>query len=175
MQILKDRSYFLGERRFRRKDGSFVDVEISVNLISYRGKKVFCVIARDITPRKLAEKQLIHTATHDPLTGLVNRLLVYDRLAQELARARRHDKMIALVYIDLDRFKEINDTMGHGVGDQLLKAVGARIKSLLRDSDTLARMGGDEYMIVLPEISSPKDADRVVENLMDTLCRPFRY
>jgi diguanylate cyclase (GGDEF)-like protein/PAS domain S-box-containing protein len=173
LEILKERSYFLGERKFRRKDGSFVEVEISVNLISYREKKVFCVIARDITPRKLAEKQLIHTATHDPLTGLVNRLLVYDRLAQELARARRHDKMIALIYIDLDRFKEINDTMGHGVGDQLLKAVGARIKSLLRDSDTLARMGGDEYMIILPEISHAKDVDRVVANLMDALRRPF--
>lgn len=173
LKILKDSSYFMGERKFRRKDGSSVEVEISVNLISYREKKVFCLIARDITPRKLAEKQLIHTATHDPLTGLVNRLLVYDRLAQELARARRHDKMIALVYIDLDRFKEINDTMGHGVGDQLLKAVGARIKSLLRDSDTLARMGGDEYMILLPDISQAKDVDRVVANLMDTLRRPF--
>lgn len=173
LQILKDRSYFIGERRFRRKDGSMVDVEISVNLISYRGKKVFCVLSRDITPRKLSEKQLIHTATHDPLTGLVNRLLLYDRLAQELARARRNDKKIALMYIDLDRFKEINDSLGHGVGDQLLKAVGIRIKSLLRDTDTLARMGGDEYMIVLPDINEIEDIERVAQNVLSALQKPF--
>lgn len=173
LRILKERSYFKGERRFRRKDGSLVDVEISVNLIGFRGKNVMCVIAQDISPRKLAERQLTHTATHDPLTGLVNRLLLYDRLAQELARARRQKKKIALMTIDLDRFKTVNDTMGHGVGDQLLKAVGQRLKSLLRESDTLARVGGDEYMIVLPDITQADDVTRIADNILQAMRMPF--
>jgi diguanylate cyclase (GGDEF)-like protein/PAS domain S-box-containing protein len=173
LQILKERSYFIGERRFRRKDGSSVDVEISVNLIGYRRKQVMCVIAQDISPRRLAERQLIHTATHDPLTGLVNRLLLYDRLAQELARARRHSKKIALMTIDLDRFKRVNDTMGHGIGDQLLKAVGVRLKSILRESDTLARMGGDEYMIVLPDIKLEEDVVKIAKNILLSLRNSF--
>jgi PAS domain S-box-containing protein len=108
LRILKDRSCYKGEMKYRRKDGTLVDVEINVNLVSYRGKRVFCVISRDITPRKLAEKQLIHTATHDPLTGLTNRLVFYDRIAVELARARRNQTKLALIYIDLDKFKVIN-------------------------------------------------------------------
>jgi diguanylate cyclase (GGDEF)-like protein len=144
-----------------------------VSLVSFRGKKVLCVVSRDITPRKLAERQLIYTATHDPLTGLVNRLLLYDRLAQELARARRYNKMIGLVYIDLDRFKEINDSLGHSVGDQLLKAVGTRLKSLLRESDTLARMGGDEYMFVLGDIVNPDDVERIVKSVLASIRKPF--
>lgn len=173
LKILKERPHYIGERRFRRRDGTVVDVEISVNLISYRGKEVLCVVARDISPRRLAERQLIHTATHDPLTNLVNRLLLYDRLAQELARARRHNKKIAVINIDLDRFKRVNDTLGHGVGDQLLKAVGSRLKSLLRESDTLARMGGDEFMIVLPDINQEEDVVGIAENILQALRKPF--
>lgn len=173
LQVLKERSYYIGERRFRRKDGSAVEVEMSVNLIGYRGKEVMCVVARDISPRRLAERQLIHTATHDPLTNLVNRLLLYDRLAQELARARRHNKKIAVINIDLDRFKRVNDTLGHSVGDQLLKAVSARLKSLLRESDTLARMGGDEFMLVLPDIKREEDVIRVAESILQAVRRPF--
>jgi len=173
LQVLKERSYYIGERRFRRKGGSAVEVEMSVNLIRYRGKEVMCVVARDISPRRLAERQLIHTATHDPLTNLVNRLLLYDRLAQELARARRHNKKIAVINIDLDRFKRVNDTLGHSVGDQLLKAVSARLKSLLRESDTLARMGGDEFMLVLPDIKREEDVIRVAESILLAVRRPF--
>jgi diguanylate cyclase (GGDEF)-like protein/PAS domain S-box-containing protein len=173
LSILKDRSYYKGEMQYRRKDGTLVDVEINVNLVSYRGKKVFCVISRDIAPRKLAEKQLIHTATHDPLTGLTNRLVFYDRIAVELARARRNQTKLALIYIDLDRFKIINDTQGHSSGDQLLKAVAERLKSLLRETDTLARMGGDEFMYILPEVESLKDADRIAEKVLDAIRKPF--
>jgi diguanylate cyclase (GGDEF)-like protein/PAS domain S-box-containing protein len=173
LSILKDRSYYKGEMQYRRKDGTLVDVEINVNLVSYRGKKVFCVISRDIAPRKLAEKQLIHTATHDPLTGLTNRLVFYDRIAVELARARRNQTQLALIYIDLDRFKIINDTQGHSSGDQLLKAVAERLKTLLRETDTLARMGGDEFMYILPEVESLKDADRIAEKVLDAIRKPF--
>ncbi len=173
LRILKDRSSYKGEMQYRRKDGTLVDVEINVNLVSYRGKKVFCVISRDITPRKLAEKQLIHTATHDPLTGLTNRLVFYDRMAVELARARRNQTKLALIYIDLDRFKIINDTLGHSCGDQLLKAVAERLQSLLRETDTLARMGGDEFMYILPEVECAGDVDRIAEKVLDAIRKPF--
>jgi diguanylate cyclase (GGDEF)-like protein/PAS domain S-box-containing protein len=173
LRILKDRSYYKGEMQYRRKDGTLVDVEINVNLVSYRGKKVFCVNSRDITPRKLAEKQLIHTATHDPLTGLTNRLVFYDRIAVELARARRNQTNLALIYIDLDRFKIINDTRGHSCGDQLLKAVAERLENLLRETDTLARMGGDEFMYILPEVDSSEDVGRIAEKVLDAIRKPF--
>jgi diguanylate cyclase (GGDEF)-like protein/PAS domain S-box-containing protein len=173
LRILKDRSCYKGEMKYRRKDGTLVDVEINVNLVSFRGKRVFCVISRDITPRKLAEKQLIHTATHDPLTGLTNRLVFYDRIAVELARARRNQTKLALIYIDLDKFKVINDTLGHSCGDQLLKAVAERLQNLLRETDTLARMGGDEFMYILPEIESSKDVDKVADKVLAAIRKPF--
>jgi diguanylate cyclase (GGDEF)-like protein/PAS domain S-box-containing protein len=173
LRILKDRSCYKGEMKYRRKDGTLVDVEINVNLVSYRGKKVFCVISRDITPRKLAEKQLIHTATHDPLTGLTNRLVFYDRIAVELARARRNQTKLALIYIDLDKFKYINDTLGHSCGDQLLRAVAERLENLLRETDTLARMGGDEFMYILPEVESSEDVDRIADKVLDAIRKPF--
>ena len=173
LRILKDRSSYKGEMQYRRKDETLVDVEINVNLVSYREKKVFCVISRDITPRKLAEKQLIHTATHDPLTRLTNRLVFYDRIAFELARARRNQTNLALIYIDLDRFKIINDTLGHSCGDQLLKAVADRLKNLLRETDTLARMGGDEFMYILPEVKSSEDVNKIAEKVLDAIRKPF--
>ncbi len=173
LRILKDRACYKGEMKYRRKDGTLVDVEINVNLVSYRGKKVFCVISRDITPRKLAEKQLIHTATHDPLTGLTNRLVFYDRIAVELARARRNQTKLALIYIDLDKFKFVNDTLGHSCGDQLLKAVAERLQNLLRETDTLARMGGDEFMYILPEVEKTEDVDMLANKVLDAIRRPF--
>jgi len=169
LQILKDRSYYIGERRFRRKDGTAVEVEISVNLISYRGKEVMCVVARDVSPRRLAERQLIHTATHDPLTNLVNRLLLYDRLAQELARARRHNRKIALINIDLDRFKRVNDTLGHFTGDQLLQEVTKRLLGCVRENDTVARLGGDEFTIILTNLSSSGVAADIALEIINSI------
>ncbi|MFC2165666.1 diguanylate cyclase domain-containing protein [Acidobacteriota bacterium] len=173
IQFLKDRNNYMGELQYRRKEGTLVDVEISVNLISFRGKKVFCVISRDITPRKLAEKQLIHTATHDQLTGLTNRLLFYDRIAVELARARRNQTKIALIYIDLDNFKVINDTLGHSAGDQLLKDVAERLSHLLRESDTLARMGGDEFMYIISDVNDVADVKGVAQKVLEAVRKPF--
>lgn len=173
MQILKDRNYYKGELQYRRKEGSFVDVEISVNLISFRAKKVFCVISRDITPRKLAEKQLIHTATHDPLTGLTNRLLFYDRIAVELARARRNQAKIALIYIDLDNFKVINDTLGHSAGDHLLRDVAERLNHLLRETDTLARMGGDEFMYIISDVIDAVNVEGIAQKVLEAVRKPF--
>jgi diguanylate cyclase (GGDEF)-like protein/PAS domain S-box-containing protein len=174
LKVIEERSYFKGERKYRRKDGSIVSVEMGVNVLRFFDKKVLCVVSRDITPRKLAERQLAYTATHDPLTGLVNRLLLYDRLAQQLASARRREAKFALLYIDLDRFKLVNDTLGHNVGDHLLKAVGLRLRSALRrETDTLARMGGDEYMIILADLQRDEEAEAIARNVMEAIRKPY--
>jgi diguanylate cyclase (GGDEF)-like protein len=109
----------------------------------------------------------------DPLTGLANRLLLADRLDQALALARRHAAKAGLMYLDLDHFKTINDTHGHGVGDDLLRAVSTRLQECLRTSDTLARIGGDEFVIVLAELSSPEEAIRVAQRIVSALALPF--
>lgn len=173
IDVLEKHSYYIGEKKFRRKNGSFVDVEISVSIISYSSKRVLCFVARDITPRKLAERQLYYAATHDRLTGLKNRLLFYEMLGKELARARRNKFMSALIYIDLDNFKLVNDTKGHSTGDKLLIAVGSRLNSLKRDSDVLARMGGDEYIILLSEIKEEDHVSKKAQGILSELRRPF--
>ncbi|MFW6124185.1 MAG: diguanylate cyclase domain-containing protein [Acidobacteriota bacterium] len=173
IDVIEKHSYYIGEKKFRRKNGAYVDVEISVNIISYSSKRVMCFVARDITPRKLAEKQLYHAATHDRLTGLKNRLLFYEMLGKELARARRNKFMSALIYIDLDHFKWINDTKGHNTGDKLLIALGSRLNTLKRDSDVLARMGGDEYIILLSEIKEEKDVSKKAQDILSGLRKPF--
>lgn len=118
--------------------------------------------------------QLAYQARHDALTGLPNRFQIEERLQQALAQARRHDWLVAVLFIDLDRFKQINDTLGHSVGDALLRQVSRRLESCLRKSDSLARMGGDEFTLVLSELKDPQDALRVAQKLLDALRAPFK-
>ena len=112
------------------------------------GSSVLCIV-RDVTARRRAQEELKHQATHDPLTGLPNRALLTDRLMQAISYAQRYHRAIAVAFLDLDRFKHINDTLGHDAGDQLLKTVAARLSACVRDSDTVARLGGDEFVLVL--------------------------
>ncbi len=127
----------------------------------------------DITDRKEMEEQVQHLAYHDPLTDLPNRMLFSDRLQQSLAIARRDQACLALMFIDLDRFKPINDRFGHDVGDLLLKEVAQRIQVCLRESDTVARIGGDEFVVLLPLIRMERDAREVAEKIRHTLNQPF--
>jgi len=174
LRTLKEHSYFIGESKYRRKDGSSVEVEISVNIIKYNVKKVFCMVSRDITPRRLSEEQLTRAATHDALTSLLNRQHVYERLANQLAMARRQKTKFALLYIDLDNFKEVNDSLGHGLGDKLLKAVAGRLSSIVRrEIDTLARMGGDEYMFILGDITKAEDVEKIAQSVLNKVQKPF--
>ncbi len=113
-------------------------------------------------------------ATHDRLTGLYNRTLFDDHLMVELARARRNGTMLAVVFIDLDRFKPVNDTIGHDLGDQLLASVGSRLRSTLRQCDTAARIGGNEFALILPDIRELSQAARVAQTLLDSLQDPIR-
>jgi len=130
-------------------------------------------IARDITSRKRAEAVILHQAYHDILTDLPNRTLFKDRLGQAMLQARRNRTELAVMFIDLDRFKLVNDTLGHVKGDELLQQVAARLKECLRRGDTLARQGGDEFTIVLPELRSQDDARIVAAKFLDRLHRPF--
>jgi diguanylate cyclase (GGDEF)-like protein len=119
--------------------------------------------------RKQAEETIRHQALHDHLTGLPNRTLFSDRLSIALANARRHKEMLAVVFLDLDRFKKINDTLGHDVGDLLLKAVVERVKDSVRQGDTVARWGGDEFTLLLPQIAGKKDATNIAQRILDAL------
>ncbi|MCK4309465.1 MAG: PAS domain S-box protein [Candidatus Atribacteria bacterium] len=130
-------------------------------------------IARDISEHKQIEQKLTYMATHDILTGFPNRTLFDDRLTLAIAQAKRNKKKLAVMLFDLDRFKEINDVMGHRVGDQLLKVVSKRMEDLLRKSDTIARMGGDEFLLLLPEISQIEDATKIARKIIDSFKSPF--
>jgi len=128
---------------------------------------------RDITERKRAEEIIRRQAHYDALTELPNRVLFEDRLGVALAQARREGRMFGVLYLDLDRFKMVNDTLGHALGDQVLKDAGARLKSCLRASDTVCRLGGDEFAVLLPDIGDPRDAARVAGKIIVAFRRPF--
>ena len=129
----------------------------------------------EIAERKRAEETIKRLAYHDSLTGLPNRRLFNDRLTLTLAHAHRSQQKLAVMLLDLDNFKEVNDTLGHSVGDQLLRVAGERLTSLLRKSDTVARMGGDEFMLLLPEIAQVEDAAEVAQKILEAIRQPFVF
>ncbi len=129
---------------------------------------------RDVTARTRAEKQLVHDAIHDALTGLPNRTLFMDRLEQALRRSKRHlDYSFALLFVDLDRFKLVNDSMGHIVGDELLVSIAQRIRNCIRPADTVARLGGDEFTVLLEDLGEPEDAVRAAERIESVVSTPM--
>lgn len=128
---------------------------------------------RDITERLFLEEKLAHQANHDSLTGLPNRELLNDRLEQALAEGKRYNNMVGVIFFDLDRFKLINDSLSHEVGDELLQQVAARLKGLIRDVDTIARLGGDEFVMVLPRVVREDDLMKIANNIITTLREPF--
>ncbi len=127
----------------------------------------------DLEERKRVEQSIRHMAHHDALTGLPNRALFRDRLTHAMAQADRYHQKLAVMFLDLDRFKAINDTLGHNVGDQLLKIAAERLRSCVRDSDTVARLGGDEFTVVVEDIIEDQDAASVAQKILDTLSQPF--
>lgn len=149
-------------------------------LLGSTGILIFLLSREVRTTRRLLDRterdrqRIEHLAHHDPLTGLPNRRLFEDRLEQALALARRMGRQVALLYLDLDRFKDVNDTLGHRAGDELLRAVAARLKRLLRGADTLARLGGDEFAVLQTELKAPTDAAALAERLMTGAAAPFR-
>jgi diguanylate cyclase (GGDEF)-like protein/PAS domain S-box-containing protein len=135
----------------------------------------FQSVGRDITERVQAEEQLVYIATHDPLTGLPNRRLFNDRLTLELAHTQRNRQKLVVMLLDLDHFKNVNDTLGHSMGDKLLQVVGHRLTSLVRKGDTVARMGGDEFMLVLPEMAWGEDVGKAAQKILGAFREPFVF
>jgi diguanylate cyclase (GGDEF)-like protein len=126
-----------------------------------------------LTRLKKSNEQITNLAYHDSLTGLPNRILFYDRLNQAIARARREERTIATLYLDLDGFKLINDSLGHDAGDALLCEAARRIVNCVRDSDTVARMGGDEFTVILCNLQTPDATDQVANKIIDAISQPF--
>lgn len=155
--------------RLRRKDGTRVPVEIS---LGPAGQSTVAVM-RDFTERRHMESALEHRALHDPLTDLANRTLFFDRLQQSIVAAQRENDQVALVMLDVDGFKAVNDGHGHAVGDEVLKELGVRLRRGLRATDTAARIGGDEFALILPRINSRQGAQRVVRKRLAALRGPM--
>ena len=136
-------------------------------------ERIILLAIEDITERKQLEDKIQQMAFHDSLTGLPNRKLFSDRLGVALNQAKRNKKQVGIVMLDLDNFKGVNDTLGHDAGDILIKAAAERLSGTLRKSDTVARFGGDEFLLIFPEIEGKKDAIQVVENIIDMFHKPF--
>ena len=160
-----------------RKDGTEFRVELTLARVDGDDEQgpVFYSFVRDIEDRLRSQEQLAHLAYHDALTGLPNRSMVEQQLDLSLARARRSDEAVALMFVDLDDFKEVNDRLGHAAGDRLLTAVSNRLRAVLRDSDILARQGGDEFLVLLSDLGdgAATAAEQVGIKLLDTLREPF--
>ncbi|MCX6062104.1 MAG: diguanylate cyclase [Campylobacterales bacterium] len=164
-----------GELWNKRKNGEIYAEWLSIKVIYNEDGSVqmYLGIFSDITEKKHADEIIWKQANYDLLTGLPNRRLFSDRLEHEIKIAHRTNKSLALLFIDLDYFKQVNDTLGHEMGDILLIKVSERINESIRESDTVARMGGDEFTAILPQINSPEDAVRVVSIIIEKLAQPF--
>jgi diguanylate cyclase (GGDEF)-like protein/PAS domain S-box-containing protein len=173
---LTTRGEWQGEIWNRRKDGEEYAELLNVSAVRGRSGEVehYVAIFSDITERKRQEAANEHRAYHDALTSLPNRLLFHDRLEQALARARRNATQAAVMFLDLDRFKAINDTLGHRVGDLVLKEIASRLRDTVRDTDTVARLGGDEFTVLLPEVPGIEAAEAVAHKIVEAMRVPLR-
>ncbi len=157
----------------RRKDGSLYPVEVRLQLFPAEDPPVFVAIISDITERRKAREQLQFMAHHDVLTGLPNRALFLERLEHALTRARWTNRPLAVLFLDLDRFKIINDTLGHDIGDSTLRVAAGRLSACVREGDTVARLGGDEFTVLLEDLANPGDVPEVAQKILDALSQPF--
>jgi diguanylate cyclase (GGDEF)-like protein/PAS domain S-box-containing protein len=161
------------EMQFFRPDEKELFLETVTTEINLEQGPSLCTIFKDVSQRKQSEQRIRRQANYDNLTGLPNRTLFMDRITQELIRAKRQSSRVALMFIDLDRFKWVNDTLGHSAGDQLLREVSQRLTECLRKSDTVARMGGDEFTAILPDMARGPHAERVAGSVLTALATPF--
>jgi diguanylate cyclase (GGDEF)-like protein/PAS domain S-box-containing protein len=156
-----------------RKDGSALPLDVSLATTVVAGAEMFTVIARDATVRKLHEDQLEHQATHDPLTGLANRKLFDELLVRAVFRAERSRRAIAVLYLDLDGFKDVNDVFGHQAGDRVLAETSRRLESVIRPGDIVARLGGDEFVVLCENLATPDDAEKIAARIVQAVGRPI--
>jgi diguanylate cyclase (GGDEF)-like protein/PAS domain S-box-containing protein len=170
---LKRRGSITFEGENTSKQGRAFPVEVTANYLEFDGQEYSFAFVRDITDRKVAEDRVRFLAYYDALTGLPNRILLQDRLQKALAGARRQKKKVALLFLDLDKFKDVNDSLGHSVGDILLQQVAERLKTWAREQDTVARLGGDEFLIMLTHVNNIHDAAVAAERLKDAMTAEF--
>ncbi|HUW27360.1 MAG TPA: EAL domain-containing protein [Sulfuriferula sp.] len=158
---------------FKTKTDNEVTCLVSAELIAIGHEQCAVLVAQDITEKKRFDGLIWKQANFDPLTGLPNRNMFYDRLDQDIRKTHRDGKMLALFFIDLDRFKEVNDTLGHQTGDMLLVEAARRISACIRESDTVARLGGDEFTVILPQLHDTAHIEEIAQNIIDRLSEPF--
>ena len=158
-----------GEYEVRRIDGAHGHLLAAGTALSERE---WALVAVDLTQRKATERAIAHLALHDPVTGLANRRLLFDRLQHALSRANRQSGRVAVLYCDVDHFKQINDTFGHRAGDLVLQDVARRLESVLREDDTIARVGGDEFVVVFETLSDATEATRIAERARLAMSAP---
>jgi diguanylate cyclase (GGDEF)-like protein/PAS domain S-box-containing protein len=174
-QALKEKGHWAGEVWNRRKNGQVYPEWLEINAVRDErgGISHFVAQAADISARKNAEHHIWRLANYDKLTGLPNRSMFHERLEHEIRRAHRSEKKLALLFLDLDGFKEVNDSLGHDVGDLLLQQVANRLAGCVRESDTIARLGGDEFIIILNDVGDMSVVGSVAQKIIDTLAAPF--
>lgn len=167
---------YLLDKRFLRQDGSLLYASVSTRCVRRLNGTIdyFVVVIQDIGQRKQAEEHIQHLAHYDNLTGLPNRTLLGDRLQQAVLRAARDHSQVGVLLVDLDHFKRINDTLNHTAGDQLLREIGQRLQSCIRECDTISRQGGDEFAIVLPDLTVNDEAPRIAERILLAVMEPYR-
>ena len=168
------------QRQYRQRDAAERALKRAQRTLEQRVEERTLELARvnaglqaEVAERRLADQRVVHMAHHDALTGLPNRTLFADRVGQAIARAHRRDGKIAVLFLDLDRFKNVNDSLGHAIGDLLLTAVAERLTNCLREEDTAARLGGDEFIISLPDVADAGEAARVAARILGELAKPF--
>lgn len=164
---------FIRELPHRRKDHSLLTVEVSISLISYSEQKAFCFVVRNVTVRKQLEESLHERASRDPLTGVSNRSIFNEQLFIAIVNAKRYQHSIALMFLDLDGFKSINDTLGHHIGDRLLQNFAQRTKSCLRAGDLLSRWGGDEFVVLVPHLEAAEEVATISKRILNVFNEPF--
>ncbi|WP_167399865.1 bifunctional diguanylate cyclase/phosphodiesterase [Massilia violaceinigra] len=160
------------EKEYIRKDGKLIPVLLASALFEGPQEEGVSFVL-DLTERRQADERIHHMAEHDALTGLPNRTLLQDRMHQAIAFAHRHRRRVAVLFIDLDYFKNINDSLGHYIGDQVLKMAAIRLQQCLREGDSVARLGGDEFVLIVPLLDDSSDAARVAGKALDSLSQPF--
>ncbi|RDY69949.1 sensor domain-containing diguanylate cyclase [Halobacillus trueperi] len=161
------------ERQLLRMDGSIIDVELHGGLVEYHQIKAVQTICRNISERRKQQHQLEEMAYHDQLTNIPNRRYFFEKLEDELKRVKHQDSIFALLFFDLDNFKQINDRYGHQIGDELLVIFTKRLSQGLRKTDTLSRLGGDEFVILLSDLADTKHPRQVADRMLDRVLRPI--
>lgn len=155
------------------KDGTVIPIDLAVSEARVDGNRVFIGVVRDITERQQARENLLRMANYDQLTGLPNRTLFRERLKHAMMQADRTDRLVAVLYLDIDRFKLVNDSLGHEAGDLMLREIAARLRQIVRESDTVARLGGDEFAIILEQVRDIDETALVAQKVIDALVEPI--